>query len=79
MFEAVASLKGDIANESVQHAEFAASIGRDVVEPLVRLKEGGETVMKLVSRLGLCMAWHICVSIQTQCLHRSTWDCRPTK
>ena len=45
-FEALASLKGDVANESVQFSEFAANVQRDVLEPLLRLKEGGDTVAK---------------------------------
>jgi molecular chaperone HscA len=35
-FEALASLKGDVANESVQFSEFAANVQRDVLEPLMR-------------------------------------------
>ena len=46
VFEALASVRGDVANEGVQFADFASSVQRDVLEPLVRLREGGETVAR---------------------------------
>lgn len=49
VFEALASLRGDVVNESVQHAELSTSLQRDVLDPLNRLREGGDTVQKLVS------------------------------
>jgi hypothetical protein len=49
IFEALASLRGDLANESVQHSELGSSVQRDAVEPLVRLREGGESVHRLIS------------------------------
>ena len=47
-------MRGDVANESVQFADFASAVQRDVLEPLVRLREGGETVAKaaLNARVG---------------------------
>jgi hypothetical protein len=54
VFEALASLRGDVANESVQHSELAGSLQRDVLDPLVRLRDGGEAVHKLVSRRPPC-------------------------
>jgi hypothetical protein len=49
IFEALASLRGDLANESVQHSELGSSVQRDAVEPLVRLREGGESVHRLIT------------------------------
>jgi hypothetical protein len=49
VFEALASLSGDVANESVQHSELAASINKDVLQSLARLAEGQETVRRIVS------------------------------
>jgi hypothetical protein len=39
-------VRGDVANEGVQYLEFATAVTRDVLEPLVRLREGGETVAR---------------------------------
>ena len=47
VFEALSSLRGDVANESVQHAEFAAAISKDVLEPLTRLKDGADAVARI--------------------------------
>ena len=49
IFEALASLRGDLMNESVQHSELSASVQRDVLDPLSRLREGGESVARLTS------------------------------
>jgi len=49
IFEALASLRGDLMNESVQHSELGSSVQRDAVEPLVRLREGGESVHRLIT------------------------------
>lgn len=48
VFEAIASLRGDIANEGVQHAELAKSIQSDVIDPLSRLNERNDKVQKIV-------------------------------
>ena len=49
IFEALASLRGDISNESVQHAELAAAISKDVLDPLARLKDGSDTVARITA------------------------------
>lgn len=51
----MASLKGDVANESVQHRELSSSIAKDVLEPLVTLREGSEMVTRVVS--GVLTHW----------------------
>ena len=51
VFEAIASLRGDIANEGVQHHELANSIQKEVIEPLSRLNDRNEKVQRIV-RLG---------------------------
>jgi hypothetical protein len=48
LFEAVASMHGDISNESVQHKELSTSITHDVVEPLKHLKESATMVTRVV-------------------------------
>ena len=48
LFEAVASLRGDAMNESVQHSTMAANIAKDVLEPLRVLRESTEMVARLV-------------------------------
>lgn len=50
MFEALASLRGDAINEGVQHAELAANINRDVLEPLTSLRDVSDTVQAMVSQ-----------------------------
>jgi hypothetical protein len=49
VFEAVASLRGDIANEGVQHLELANSIQKEVIEPLSRLNDRNDKVQRIVS------------------------------
>ena len=49
VFEAIASLRGDVANESVQHRELSVAISKDVLEPLGQLKETAEMVVRVVS------------------------------
>ena len=48
VFEAIASLRGDIANEGVQHHELANSIQKEVIEPLSRLNDRNEKVQRIV-------------------------------
>lgn len=48
LFEAVASLRGDTINESVQHKELSDSIAKDVLEPLRQLRESTEMVVRVV-------------------------------
>lgn len=54
VFEALASMRGDIANESVQHSELATSINRDVLEPLIRQRDSSEAINKIVSKACFC-------------------------
>ncbi len=49
VFEAIASLRGDVANEARQHAEMHFSINKDVLEPLGSLKETADMVVRVVS------------------------------
>jgi hypothetical protein len=49
VFEALASLRGDVANESVQHSELATSMHRDVLEPLIRQRDSVDAVNRIVS------------------------------
>lgn len=53
VFDAIASLRGDVANESVQHRELAQAIAKDVLEPLGQLKESAEMVVRVVRLLRL--------------------------
>jgi len=48
VFEAVASLRGDVANESVQHRELSIAINKDVLEPLSQLRETADMVVRVV-------------------------------
>lgn len=50
VFEAIASLRGDIANEGVQHLELANSIQKEVIEPLTRVNDRTDTVQRIVRR-----------------------------
>ena len=50
MFEALACLKGDTANEGIQHGELATNINRDVVGPLLQLGVSTEMVNTMVRR-----------------------------
>jgi len=52
VFEAIASLRGDVANESVQHKEMSYSINKDVLEPLGQLRESTEMVTRVVRAHG---------------------------
>jgi F-BAR domain only protein len=49
VFEAIASLRGDVANEARQHADMFNSINKDVLEPLGSLKETADMVVRVVS------------------------------
>lgn len=49
VFEAIASLRGDVANEARQHSEMFTSINKDVLEPLASLKETADMVVRVVS------------------------------
>ena len=48
LFEALASLRGDVVNESVQHRELASAIAKDVIEPLASLRESADMVVRVV-------------------------------
>ena len=55
VFEALASLRGDIVNESVQHRELATAIAKDVIEPLASLRESAEMVVRVVRAGGVAV------------------------
>ena len=62
VFEAVASLRGDIANEGVQHLELANSIQKEVIEPLSKLNDRNEKVQRIVSGPFQLYSSHACLS-----------------